>query len=676
MSQKVEPSTYEKSDNEPGNRLRAFTRWLRDQRALLGCLLLGHLLFAGLLILGRVGALQTLELMAYDQALRWQPLEPPDSRIVLIGETEADIQRWGHPLSDGVMAEVLERLTQGRPRVIAVDKYRDIPVPPGSAQLDQVLRHHPEIVWVIKFGHAAAGAPGIAPPPALMSTDQVGFSDIPLDEDSRIRRGLLFLDDGQQTFTAFALAAALHYLRPERVVPQADPQQPDHLRLGATTIPPLAADEGGYARLDAGGYQYLLDYRGRLNPAQIYTLTEVMEGRAPVAQWADKIILLGGMAESLRDDCFIPVGRFIGDALSFSTPAGDSTGRIAGVALHALQINQLLRFARGEAAPIHGLSAGAEGLWLWLWCLVGVGLALSRLRFTGLMLLIAGALAGLVGSWLCLWIHRLWLPMVAPALGLTIAAALSTAYLSVLERAEKRLLMSLLGWYVAPEVAAALWHERQELIEHGRLRSQRLTATVLFTDIQGFTTIAETQEPAQLMDWLNSYMAAMTDVVMAHGGIVNKYIGDAVMALFGVPVPRETEAEIASDAVRAVECALAMGERLRQLNRRWAEQGLPAIAMRVGIHTGPLVAGSLGGSRRMEYTVLGDTVNTASRLESFDKDAHQAPDQVCRVLIGETTFRYLGGRFQVIAVGGARFKGKQREIAVYRVVRGCQKTPD
>ena len=165
MSQKVESSTYTSSGSELGNRLRAFTRWLRDQRAPLGGLLLGHLLFVGLLVLGRIGALQPLELMAYDQALRWQTLEPPDSRIVLIGETEADIQRWGHPLPDGVMAEVLERLAQGRPRVIGVDKYRDIPVPPGSAHLDQVLRRHPEIIWIMKFGNAATGAPGIAPPP-------------------------------------------------------------------------------------------------------------------------------------------------------------------------------------------------------------------------------------------------------------------------------------------------------------------------------------------------------------------------------------------------------------------------------------------------------------------------------------------------------------------------------
>lgn len=299
---------------------------LSDWRAPALCLLFGQLVFAGVLGLWHIGALQPLELLAYDQALRWRAPAPPDERIVLIGETEADINRWGYPLPDGVLAEALERLVQGRPRVIGVDKYRDLAVPPGTEHLDQLLRRHLEIVWVTKFGNFAAHDPAIPPPPALVGTDQVGFSDVPIDVDGLVRRGLLFLDDGQQVSTAFALAVALRYLQPEHIVPQADPHQPDYLRLSATTVPPLAAGEGGYVGADTGGYQYLLDYRGWLSAKQIYTVADVLQGRLPVAQLTDKIVLLGGMAESLRDDFQIPARRFLEDAPSFPTPAGDNTG--------------------------------------------------------------------------------------------------------------------------------------------------------------------------------------------------------------------------------------------------------------------------------------------------------------------------------------------------------------
>lgn len=280
----------------------------------------------------------------------------------------------------------------------------------------------------------------------------------------------------------------------------------------------------------------------------------------------------------------------------------------------------------------------------------------------------ASALAVLAGLWQAAFLDRLWLPLAAPALGLTLTAALATVYLSVRSRTEKRLLMNLFARHVAPEVADTLWRERERLVAGGRLLPQRLIATVLFADIRGFTPIAEMLEPGQLMDWLNDYMETMTQVIMACGGVIKQYVGDEVMALFGVPIPRQIEAETAQDAVQAVRCALAMGEQLRRLNLKWAKQGLPTIAVRIGIYTGPLVAGSLGGRQRLEYAVVGDAVNIASRLESFDKEAHDLVNNQCRVLIGETTFRYLDGRFRVTEMGRIKFKGKQQEIAVYRVL--------
>ena len=121
-------------------------------------------------------------------------------------------------------------------------------------------------------------------------------------------------------------------------------------------------------------------------------------------------------------------------------------------------------------------------------------------------------------------------------------------------------------------------------------------------------------DAATLMAWLNEGMERLAGHVEAHGGIVNKYIGDAIMAVFGVPVPRQAREQIAADAAGAVRCALAMGAELDLLNAEWRARGWPEIGMRIGIHTGPLVAGYIGSSKALSYTVIGDVANTSARL--------------------------------------------------------------
>jgi adenylate cyclase len=164
-------------------------------------------------------------------------------------------------------------------------------------------------------------------------------------------------------------------------------------------------------------------------------------------------------------------------------------------------------------------------------------------------------------------------------------------------------------------------------------------------------------------------MEAMAQQVLDHRGVIDKYIGDSIMAIFGVPLPRKTDAEISRDAVNAVNCALAMERSLRQLNSRWREQQLPTIGMRIGIFTGPLVAGSLGSAQRLEYTVVGDTVNTAARLEGFDKDLFTLDclNSPCRIIIGEATLHRLGYQFETQNLGEVSLRGKDQKITVYCV---------
>jgi adenylate cyclase len=171
-------------------------------------------------------------------------------------------------------------------------------------------------------------------------------------------------------------------------------------------------------------------------------------------------------------------------------------------------------------------------------------------------------------------------------------------------------------------------------------------------------------------------MSAMAQVVMANHGVVEKYIGDSVMALFGAPLPRGTQDEIAEDARNAVRCALEMGKAMERLNLDWKERGLPTSPMRVGIHTGPLVAGSLGSAERQEYTVIGDSVNIASRLESFDKEGETMiiPRGICRILVSEATNSLLGEEFRTLPIGEINLKGKGQCVRIFCVLNPRKET--
>lgn len=620
-------------------------------------LLIGNLVFLLLWGLRSAGGLQALELGAYDLAFRLRPAAMLDDRIALITETEEDLQRWGYPLSDEVLAQVLDRLSEGGARVIGVDKYRDVPVQPGEQHLNQVLKANPHVIWVSKFGGTDSAT--IAPPLMLKGGGQVGFNDLIDDPGGIVRRGLLFLDDGETAAYSLPLMMVLHYLEPSRIGLQPDPANPDYLRLGSTTIPPFEQSDGGYVGADAAGYQFLLDYAAMPGRFPRFTITELLEGKAPPDAFRDKIVIVGTTAKSINDYFFTPYSQGL---------ATDQ--RIYGVELFAHVTSQLLGFAEGQRQAFKTPPDSLELAWTWAWVMLG---ALAAMRARSLRGALAAVLAGgaaLGAAYYLAFTHAWWIPLVPPLAGFLLTVMSAASWLSAQEKRQRAMLMQIFSRHVSNEVASALWDQREQFLLGGRPRPQQITATVLFSDIHGFTSVSEKLPPERLMDWLNEYMEAMSKVVSRHHGIVNKYIGDAVMALFGAPLARTDERDIAADAVAAVECALDMGREVARLNPLWAARGLPEISIRVGIYTGSLVAGSLGGTDRLEYTVIGDTVNIASRLESYDKDFTADADagRCCRILIGDATLQRLGGRYRTESVGSVAFKGKEERVASYQVI--------
>lgn len=622
-------------------------------------LLVSVIVFLSLLALRSVGGLESMELITYDWYMRLQPESSAlDSPIALIEITETDIQNQGRwSLTDATIAQALEILTESRPCAIGLDLYRNIPVPPGTKKFEEILTRNQSIITPMKF--AGEDEVPIPPPAVVKDTEQVGFNDVLVDPGGIVRRGLLFLDDGKNLYYSFALRLALIYLHSKGIRPQPDDADPQHLRLGQTTIQPLGPNAGGYVRADDRGYQFLLDYKNIRRPFPSFSLTALLSGKIPQEAIRNKIVLLGTNAEGVKDFFFTPFSKGL-----------NSDQKISGVALHAHIVDQLIRLALKGDSPIGTFGDRAEWLWIFFWSLAGGtlgGCVRSPWRFS---LLALGGLVLLVSVAYVAFLARWWIPLVAPAMAWFISAAVITAYVSNREKKDRGSLMQLFSRHVSKEIAETIWRQRDQILEGGRLRSQKSIVTVMFTDLKGFTTVSEKMDPQALIDWLNTYLEAMAQLVIEHGGIIDEYTGDGFKADFGIPLPRMTDADIRQDAVNAANCALAMEGESKRLNILWKEHNLPTVQMRIGIYTGTVVAGSLGSTQRLKYTTIGDTVNIASRLESFDKDltGFDFTSSPCRILIGETTLNYLGTQYLTEKVGEVTLKGKTQKIAAYCLI--------
>lgn len=601
------------------------------------------------LVLGvrHIGWLQPLELVAFDQMVRWKPKTLPDPRILVVAITEADLQtqnQW--PLSDQVVAQLLETLQQHQPKVIGLDLYRDIPHPPGHDALVKQLQAT-NVIVIEKLPDS--DDPGVPAPD--VPAERIGFNDLVLDPDGVVRRNLMYAFTETEEFFSFSLRLSLSYLADQNISFRVEPNS---LHLGETTFVPIDADSGGYQTIDSLGYQILLNYRSPQVARQV-TLTQVLQGQFDPRWVNDKIVLIGTTAPSLKDLFATP----------YSVAAQDNPG-MAGVIIHTQQLSQILSAVLDGQGLFWFWPNWVEVLWIAGWAVVGGSLVWRINQPFVLGLGEIAAIAILWGISYGLFLQQGWIPVVAPVLASTLTGGSMIVYRMHRERRQQQMVMKLLGQQTSPEIAQALWNSRDRLIESGILPGQMLTATVLFTDIKNFSTISEQRSPALVMSWLNEYLREMTIEIQTHHGVINKFIGDGLMAVFGVPIPRTTPEEIADDAQWAVNCALAMGRRLEQLNPNWEQRGLPVIQIRAGIYTGPVMAGSLGGKDRLEYGVIGDTVNTAARLESYQKDRQES---LCRILIGHETLIHLQGKFQVEPWGFVELKGKQKTIDVYRVIR-------
>jgi adenylate cyclase len=268
----------------------------------------------------------------------------------------------------------------------------------------------------------------------------------------------------------------------------------------------------------------------------------------------------------------------------------------------------------------------------------------------------ATASALLAAAWfgigLLLFQRGVWLNLTEPIAAAGLALFGGTAYRYFVEDREKRKVKRLFGRYVSRDVYERLLAHP----EQAELGGERRQMSVLFSDIRGFTSVTENGDPEALVSQLNEYFGRMVDIVFQYRGTVDKFVGDMVMALFGAPLDDERHAE------HAVRAAVDMVRELGALNRKWASEGRAQLDIGIGINSGEMIAGNIGSSSIMSYTVIGDNVNLGSRLESLNKDFGT------RIIISEATRALLpGSEFEVVPLGDVVVKGKTRAVAIYAV---------
>jgi adenylate cyclase len=248
--------------------------------------------------------------------------------------------------------------------------------------------------------------------------------------------------------------------------------------------------------------------------------------------------------------------------------------------------------------------------------------------------------------------HGLWLGLAIPegALVVSFAAAATVEYLT--EGKQRRQLRTVFDKYMAAEVVDEIMRNPEAI----RLGGEKKELTVLFSDIAGFTSISERLDPETLVELLNKYLSAMTDIILQHRGNVNKYLGDGIMAIFGAPRGDPNHASLACFA------ALDSQAELAKRREQWKAEGQPEISARIGINSGWLVVGNMGSQARMEYTVMGDTVNLASRLEGANKYYDTL------ILLGPRTYELAAQDIEAREIDRMRVKGKKEPVVVFELL--------
>jgi adenylate cyclase len=594
-----------------------------------------------LVALHRSGVAESLNLRLYDLITTLRPAPSAIGMpITIIGMNEADIANYGWPIDDGIFCEVIDRLLEDGALAVGLDFYRDRGVGRGQQCLRDRFRRDPRLVSIFNMAEGIRVIPGTPP-------NRWSFNDLVVDPDGVVRRDLLHVSGQDAATVAFPLRLL--------EVGFGSPRLRLALEAGKAPGPWLEPESGGYDNLDAAGYQQMLEFR-RIGSFATWSLRDALTpGRIPPGQIRGRIVLIGSTAPSLRDVFEVPQTHFT---------AGESLLQVPGVEIHAMRLASLIDRLNGdESLRIRVVPPWMERSTELLAVVLGIGLGEAFVRLRRSILVVA-SLSGvlLIGGVGLLHAEHIWLDLSQPMAGLLLMASAAWLRRGAASQQQRQQFEKLLGQTTSPAVARQLWSQRESLLSDGRFEGRQLPVTVVFSDLAGFTSVSEGLSPRDLLAWLNKAMAVCVPAITSRGGMVNKFTGDGFLAVFGAPVSEGVEA----DAASAIEAALEIQTRLPEINRSLQAEGWPTLRMRVGIHSGEVLAGSMGSSERVEYALIGDTVNCASRLESLERERH---DNLCRILVSSTTYGLLRERGDLswLPWGPKHVKGREDPVEIWEL---------
>lgn len=538
---------------------------------------------------------------------------PSSGQIVIVAIDEPSLQALGQwPWPRAFHGQAIKNIIQGQPKAIGYDVIFSEPSRVSAADdqaLAQALVGSSVVLPVegaplqLRQNQLPLAANVVKSIETIsQSAKDFGHVNVLSDEDGVVRTLPVFIDSGEKQIPAMSLAVSSFYI--------------------GQTIDNLASQTGRVLRIN---------YIGPPGSFKIISFKDVYDGKISPEVWHGKIVLVGVTSADLHD----------------SQPTPMSLGQLMpGVEIHANAIETII--TKSFLKDIS--SAGVIAIIFILSLVCAFSFSFIRRIWLAALVSLAAYLIYL-GAALWSFDKGLVYNLVYPSLAFVGSLLATLAYQYFSETKEKRYLRQSFQYYLSPHVIAEIVKNPQEL----KLGGQKRDMTVLFSDIRGFTTLSEKMAPEKLVAFLNEYFTAMTDIVMSRGGVLDKFMGDGLMAFWGAPQ------EMPDHAQQACLAALEMGRKLAELKQEWVAKGLPDISIGVGINSGQMVVGNMGSSQRFDYTVLGDNVNLGSRLEGLNKQYQT------QIIVSQFTFERVSSQFSCRFLDKVKVKGKEIPVEIYEL---------